>query len=98
MDVGCFPPAAMALPLTYNLRNVFVRWRATLATIVGVALVVAVYVLVQSLAVGLEKSGSVVLRFAADRAIRLEIDRLACHLGDVGEPWPTPWKPAHPAD
>src|SRR6185295_8587188 len=46
----------MALPLTYNLRNVFVRWRATLATIVGVALVVAVYVLVQSLAVGLEKS------------------------------------------
>src|ERR1043166_4806657 len=49
----------MALPLTYNIRNVFVRWRATLATILGVALVVAVYVLVQSLAVGLEKaSGS----------------------------------------
>jgi len=50
------------------------------------------------LAVGLEGSTTVVLRFAADRAIRLEIDRLACHLGDVGEPWPTPWKPAHPAD
>ncbi len=46
----------MALPLTYNVRNVFVRWRATLATILGVALVVAVYVLVQALAVGLEKS------------------------------------------
>ncbi|MST93923.1 MAG: ABC transporter permease [Pedosphaera sp.] len=46
----------MALPLTYNLRNVFVRWRATLATVLGVALVVAVYLLVQSLAVGLEKS------------------------------------------
>ena len=46
----------MALPLTYNVRNVFVRWRATLATVLGVALVVAVYVLVQSLAVGLEKS------------------------------------------
>jgi putative ABC transport system permease protein len=46
----------MALPLTYNIRNVFVRWRATLATVLGVALVVAVYVLVQSLAVGLEKS------------------------------------------
>lgn len=44
----------MALPLKYNVRNVFVRWRATLATILGVALVVAVYVLVQSLAVGLE--------------------------------------------
>ena len=50
------------------------------------------------LAVGLERPDSVVLSFAADRAIRLEIDRLACHLGDVGEPWPTPWKPAHPAD
>src|SRR5581483_2974393 len=48
----------MPLPLTYNIRNVFVRWRATLATILGVALVVAVYVLVQSLAVGLEKSSS----------------------------------------
>ncbi|MEO6182307.1 MAG: ABC transporter permease [Verrucomicrobiota bacterium] len=48
----------MALPLTYNVRNVFVRWRATLATILGVALVVAVYVLVQALAVGLEKSSS----------------------------------------
>lgn len=46
----------MALPLTYNVRNVFVRWRATLATIVGIGLVVAVFVLVQSLAVGLEKS------------------------------------------
>src|SRR5580698_5067501 len=46
----------MALPLTYNFRNIFVRWRATLATILGVALVVAVYVLVQSMAAGLEKS------------------------------------------
>ena len=46
----------VALPLTYNIRNVFVRWRATLATVLGVALLVAVYVLVQSLAVGLEKS------------------------------------------
>ena len=48
----------MALPITYNIRNVFVRWRATLATILGVALVVAVYVLVQALAVGLEKSSA----------------------------------------
>ena len=48
------------------------------------------------LSVGLDGEGSVVLRFAADRSIRLEIGRLACHLGDVGEPWPTPWKPAHP--
>jgi putative ABC transport system permease protein len=46
----------MSLPLKYNFRNIFIRWRATLATVLGVALVVAVYVLVQSLAVGLEKS------------------------------------------
>jgi len=48
----------MALPLTYNFRNVVVRWRATLATVLGIALVVAVFVLVQSLAVGLEQSAS----------------------------------------
>lgn len=52
--------------------------------------------IIELLSVASEKEGSVTLRFAADRAIRLEITRLACHLGDVGEPWPTPWKPAHP--
>lgn len=46
----------MALPLRYNVRNLFVRWRATAATIAGIALVVAVYVLLQALAIGLEKS------------------------------------------
>ena len=58
--------------------------------------------MLELLAVSLEASDgagpSVTLSFAADRAIRLEISRLACHLGDVGEPWPTPWKPAHPVD
>src|SRR5258707_8717433 len=48
----------MALPLKYNVRNVFVRWRATIATVLGIALVVAVYVLVLSLAAGLEKSSA----------------------------------------
>lgn len=48
----------MALPLKYNVRNVFVRWRATITTILGIALVVSVYMLVQSLAVGLEKSSA----------------------------------------
>jgi putative ABC transport system permease protein len=46
----------VAVPIKYNVRNVFVRWRATLATVLGVALVVAVYVLMQSMAAGLEKS------------------------------------------
>lgn len=46
----------MALPIRYNVRNIFVRWRATLATIVGIALVVWVYMLMQTMAIGLEKS------------------------------------------
>ena len=46
----------MRLPLTYNIRSVFVRWRATLATVLCTALVVAVYVVIQSLAMGLAKS------------------------------------------
>ncbi len=50
------------------------------------------------LSVAQENDHSVILQFAAGRAIRLEIGRLACHLGDVGEPWATPWKPAHPVD
>lgn len=48
----------MALPIKYNVKNVLVRWRSTLATVLGVALVVAVYMLVQALAVGLEASAS----------------------------------------
>jgi putative ABC transport system permease protein len=48
----------MALPIKYNFANVFVRWRSTLSTIIGIAMVVAVAILVQALAVGLEKSGA----------------------------------------
>ena len=48
----------MALPIKYNVANVFVRWRSTLATIIGIALVVAVAILVQALAVGLKKAGA----------------------------------------
>ena len=48
----------MALPLKYNLRNVVVRWRSTVATILGIALVVGVYVMMQAMAVGIEKSSA----------------------------------------
>jgi hypothetical protein len=54
--------------------------------------------MLELLTVAQENGRSVTLRFAAGRAIRLEIGRLACHLGDVGEPWATPWKPAHPVE
>ncbi len=46
----------MALPLNYSFRNALVRWRSTLATVLGIALVVFVFVLLQSLAAGIEKS------------------------------------------
>ena len=46
----------MALPIKYSLRNVLVRWRSTLATVLGIGLVVFVFVLLQSLAAGIEKS------------------------------------------
>jgi putative ABC transport system permease protein len=43
----------MPLPLKYNLRHLRVRWRSTLATLLGLALVVGVFVMVMSLARGL---------------------------------------------
>ena len=48
----------MALPIKYNIANVFIRWRSTLSTIIGIGMVVAVAILVQSLAVGLKKAGA----------------------------------------
>ena len=46
----------MSLPVRYSLRNAIVRWRSTIATVLGIALVVFVFVLLQSLAAGIEKS------------------------------------------
>ncbi len=46
----------MSIPLKYNLRNLRVRWRSTLATTLGIALVVAVFVMVMSLAKGLSST------------------------------------------
>lgn len=46
----------MALPLKYSFRNALVRWRSTVATVLGIGLVVFVFVLLQSLAAGIEKS------------------------------------------
>ena len=42
----------------YHFRSVIVRWRSTSATVLGLALVIAVFVMVQSLAVGIEKSSA----------------------------------------
>jgi len=42
----------MAIPLSYNVRNVRVRWQVTLLAIVGIALVVAVFAVLMSMSEG----------------------------------------------
>jgi putative ABC transport system permease protein len=42
----------MALPLSYNVRNVRVRWQVTLLAIVGIAMVVAVFAVLLSMSEG----------------------------------------------
>jgi hypothetical protein len=37
----------------------------------------------------------VVISFAGGAEIRIEVERLSCHLEDLGEPWPTVWRPQH---
>lgn len=39
--------------------------------------------------------GSVVLHFSGGAAVWLQVRELRCALHDLGEPWPTQWKPAH---
>jgi len=36
------------------------------------------------------------LDFADGVSVRLETAAILCHLDDLGEPWPTRWKPSHP--
>jgi Protein of unknown function (DUF2948) len=38
------------------------------------------------------------LDFAGGSSIRLEVERILCHLDDLGEPWPTRWQPRHPVE
>jgi putative ABC transport system permease protein len=42
----------MALPLSYNVRNVRVRWQVTLLAIFGIALVVAVFIVLSAMSSG----------------------------------------------
>jgi len=41
------------------------------------------------------ETGAITLIFSAGAEIRLEVERVRCHLEDLGEPWPTLWRPAH---
>ena len=38
------------------------------------------------------------LDFAGDCSVRVEVERIDCRLDDLGEPWPTRWRPRHPID
>jgi Protein of unknown function (DUF2948) len=42
--------------------------------------------------------GAIVIDFSADACLRLEVEQALCRLEDIGEPWPTPWRPSHPID
>ncbi len=39
--------------------------------------------------------GTVTLLFSGGGEIRLEVSDIRCHLEDLGEPWPTRWRPDH---
>jgi len=42
------------------------------------------------------KATAIILDFAGGSSVRLEVEQLLCHLDDLGEPWPTRWRPKHP--
>lgn len=37
----------------------------------------------------------ITVTFAGDAALRLQGRKIVCHLEDLGEPWPTQWRPSH---
>jgi hypothetical protein len=41
--------------------------------------------------------GSIDLVFAGGADLRLEVAEIDCHLEDIGEAWPTQWRPRHEA-
>lgn len=45
-----------------------------------------------------EDEGGVRLVFAGGAEVRIEADKLACHIRDLGEPWPAAARPRHPVD
>jgi hypothetical protein len=44
------------------------------------------------------EAGSLFLDFAGGGSIRLEVEQILCHLDDLGEPWPTRYRPRHPVE
>jgi hypothetical protein len=50
--------------------------------------------ILEVLALVADKDGLTVT-FAGDAALRLQGTRIVCHMEDLGEPWPTRWRPSH---
>jgi hypothetical protein len=51
------------------------------------------------LALRIEGEGAataLILDFAGGSSVRLEVEGIMCHLDDLGEPWPTKFRPKHP--
>lgn len=44
------------------------------------------------------EDGALTVVFAGGAAVRLEVDDIEVVVQDVGEPWPTMWRPSHPLD
>lgn len=42
--------------------------------------------------------GTIDLVFSAGIVIRLEVEKVLCHVQDMDEPWPTQWRPTHPLE
>jgi hypothetical protein len=42
--------------------------------------------------------GTIDLHFSAGIVIRLEVEKILCHVHDLDEPWPTQWRPSHPLE
>ncbi|HEX7879270.1 MAG TPA: ABC transporter permease [Candidatus Eisenbacteria bacterium] len=73
----------MAIPISYNLRNLFVRRLATSITVIGIALVVAVFIAVLALAQGFQRAlagngldnNAIVLRVPGDAELSSSVSR-----------------------
>ncbi|HZS83409.1 MAG TPA: DUF2948 family protein [Stellaceae bacterium] len=44
------------------------------------------------------EDGAIIIDFSRAASLRLETDRIHCRIEDLGEPWPTPWRPRHPLE
>jgi len=42
--------------------------------------------------------GHIDIAFSDNVTIRLAVDRILCHIEDLGEPWPTVFMPSHPEE